>query len=82
MHQSASSIPTPSNESCVCRRIQAIVEGKPQKLIETVAEKIAQAILQNNSTVQATQVTVSKPHVSLPSALESVQVEIFRTSSS
>ena len=66
----------------VCRRIQAIVEGKPHHLIETVAEDIAQAILKNHAAVQATKVKVSKPHVSLPSPLEYVQVEIFRTSSS
>jgi 7,8-dihydroneopterin aldolase/epimerase/oxygenase len=54
------------------------VEGKPQQLIETVAERIAAAILQDHRLVRAARVHVSKPHVSLPGPLESVQVEIIR----
>lgn len=65
--------------SDVYRQAREIVEGGPYDLIETVAEKIAAAVLAAHAAVQDIRVTVRKPEVSIKgSILRSVGVEVFR----
>src|ERR687893_1559080 len=49
----------------VHRRAKGIVEGPPVNLTEAVAERIAAAILEDHSLVEAVRVKVAKPHVRL-----------------
>jgi 7,8-dihydroneopterin aldolase/epimerase/oxygenase len=60
----------------VCREI---VEGKPYKLVEAVAERIASAILEQFALVQACHVKVIKPDPPIPGHYKSVAVEITRS---
>ena len=63
----------------VHRRVREIVEGPPANLTETVAERIATAILQDHSPVEAVRVKVAKPHVRLDdTVLTGSAVEILR----
>lgn len=56
-----------------------IVEGKPYKLIEAVAEKIAQTILSTfTNQVKGVQVEVIKPDPPIPGHYREVAVEITR----
>ena len=57
--------------------VRKIVEGAPAKLIETVAERIAEQIL-GNYAVEAVRVRVKKPDVPIAATLEYVGVEIVR----
>ena len=57
--------------------VKKIVEGPPVKLIETVAERIAEKIL-GGYAVDAVRVRVKKPDVPIPATLEYVGVEIVR----
>lgn len=60
----------------VCK---GIVEGEPYKLVEAVAEKIASAILDRFSAVEACHVKVIKPDPPIPGHYKSVAVEITRS---
>lgn len=60
----------------VCKEI---VEGKPFKLVEAVAEKIASTILGRFSLVEACHVKVIKPDPPIPGHYKSVAVEITRS---
>jgi dihydroneopterin aldolase len=63
----------------VYRRAKEIVEGEPVNLTETVAERIATAILDEYMAVQAVRVKVAKPHVRLDdTVLAGSAVEILR----
>ena len=63
----------------VHRRTREIVEGEPVNLTETVAERIARAILEEHPAVEAVRVKVSKPHVRLDgTVLAGSAVEILR----
>jgi dihydroneopterin aldolase len=63
----------------VHRQVREIVEGEPVALIETVAERVAAAILERHSLVETVRVKVAKPHVSLGDAvLDRSAVQIFR----
>lgn len=63
----------------VHRKVRDIVEGESVNLIETVAEKIASAILENHSSVDGVRVRVEKPEVRLgDTVLQSAAVEILR----
>ncbi len=63
----------------VHRRAREIVEGEPVNLTETVAERIARAILEEHPAVEAVRVRVSKPHVRLDeTVLAGSAVEILR----
>lgn len=55
-----------------------VVEGKPYKLIEAVAEKIASRILQEFPLVEETTVKVIKPDPPIPGHYQSVAAEITR----
>ncbi len=60
-------------------RARDIVEGPPVNLTETVAERIATAILEEYPPVEAIRVRVQKPHVRLDdTVLASSAVEILR----
>ena len=63
----------------VYRQAREIAEGGPYDLIETVAEKIAAAVLARHTEVQDISVTVRKPDVPIKgSILNAVGVEVFR----
>jgi 7,8-dihydroneopterin aldolase/epimerase/oxygenase len=63
----------------VHRRALEIVEGPPVNLTETVAERIAAAVLEDHATVEAVRVKVAKPHVRLDgTVLAGSAVEILR----
>ena len=56
-----------------CRRhIKDIVEGPPYRLLEAVAERIADGILQGNAGVTGVHISVSKPHVAVGGVVESL----------
>jgi len=59
----------------VCKEI---VEGKPYKLVEAVAEKIAASILSQFTLVSEATVKVIKPDPPIPGHYRSVAVEITR----
>jgi len=64
----------------VYRQAREIAEGGPYDLIETVAEKIATAVLAAYAEVQDIRVTVRKPDVPIKgSILNAVGIEVFRT---
>lgn len=69
--------------SAVYKQVRAIVEGGPYDLIETVAERIAAAILDTYAAVEAVRVAVRKPDVAMRGSIftpaGSVGIEIFRT---
>lgn len=63
----------------VHRRVREIVEGPPVNLTETVAERIATAVLEDHPPVEAVRVKVAKPHVRLEdTVLAGSAVEILR----
>ena len=63
----------------VYQQTRAIVEGSPLRLTEAVAERIAAAVLEQHTLVQAVRVKVRKPHVRLgPTVLHGSAVEIVR----
>ena len=63
----------------VHRQAREIVEGEPVNLTETVAERIAAAILENHPSVESVRVKVTKPHVRLDdTVLAGSAVEILR----
>jgi dihydroneopterin aldolase len=63
----------------VHRRAREIVEGAPVNLVETVAERIAAAVLEDHPAAEAVRVKVAKPHVRLDdTVLAGSAVEILR----
>ena len=63
----------------VHRRAKEIVEGPPVNLTETVAERIAAAVLVEHPAVEVVRVKVAKPHVRLgDTVLAGSAVEISR----
>ncbi len=58
---------------------QEIVEGKPYRLIEAVAEKIAQQILASFEKVNQVVVKVIKPNPPIKGHYQSVAVEVVRS---
>jgi len=61
-------------------QIKAVVEGPPFKLVETVANGIAQAIFLAHPSITDVRVKVCKPHVAVEGVLDHLGVEIFRNS--
>jgi dihydroneopterin aldolase len=59
----------------VCREI---VEGKPYKLVEAVAEKISASVLQQFPLIYEVSVKVVKPDPPIPGHYQSVAVELTR----
>ena len=63
----------------VYRQARAIVEGQPVSLTETLAERIAAAVLDQHSLVERVRVRVAKPNVRLDGGvLAGSAVEIVR----
>ena len=63
----------------VHRMAREIVEGQPVQLVETLAERIAAAALDDHPTVEAVKVRVAKPHVRLgETVLAGSAVEVLR----
>ncbi|KAK9806628.1 hypothetical protein WJX73_001964 [Symbiochloris irregularis] len=62
----------------VYRLIKSIVEGKPRKLVEAVAEDIAAQILAQHTRVHAVNIHICKPHVAVEGVVDSLGVEIMR----
>lgn len=54
-----------------------IVEGEPVKLLETLAQRIADFALQDEKVVSAW-VRIKKPHVAIPGTLDYLGIEITR----
>ena len=63
----------------VAERVAAILAGDPVDLIETVAERIATAVLSGWSLVDAVAVTVHKPSAPIPVPFGDVAVTVRRS---
>lgn len=59
--------------------VKEIVEGKPYKLIEAVAEKISQVLLSSYARINSVKVCLIKPDPPIPGHYKSVAVEIVRS---
>jgi dihydroneopterin aldolase len=62
----------------VATDVTTIIEGEPVNLIETLADRIAEAILQR-ALVRAVEVRVHKPHAPIAVAFDDVIVTVVRT---
>ncbi|PNY15905.1 dihydroneopterin aldolase-like protein, partial [Trifolium pratense] len=62
----------------IYRIAKEVIEGPPQNLLESVAQKIAIATLTSHKEISAVRVKVGKPHVAIPGPLEYLGVEILR----
>lgn len=60
------------------QHIQGVVEGEPVALIETVAEKIANKLLEIYSRLESVVVEVEKPGAPIPGVFDTVSVRIER----
>lgn len=58
--------------------VQCIVEGKPYKLLEAIAEKITSELLERFVAIQSCTVKVIKPNPPIQGHFQSVAVEITR----
>ncbi len=67
------------NYAHVIERVVNIVEGRTYKLIESVAEAIAQEVLENFPLVKEVTACVVKPNPPVPYNFDGVVVEITRT---
>lgn len=56
----------------LCSTIKAVVQGPPQQLIETVAEKSAAAVLSTNAGVSAIDICVKKPNAPIDGMFDHV----------
>ena len=66
------------NYACLYRLVKEVVEGPNKKLLESVAESIAQRVLKEFE-VESVKIQVKKPEVPIKgSILSHVAVEIFR----
>eukprot|EP00958_Prasinococcus_capsulatus_P004068 scaffold377_cov563-Prasinococcus_capsulatus_cf.AAC.27 len=61
-----------------CSLIKGVVEGKPKRLIEAVAEDIASKLLQQSRDIQIVRVEVAKEKPPIAGILEGVSVRIVR----
>jgi 7,8-dihydroneopterin aldolase/epimerase/oxygenase len=59
--------------------VRGVVEGPPARLIEHVAERVADAVLAAFAPVVAVEVTVHKPHAALGGPVDSVMVSVARS---
>ncbi len=66
------------NYAEACALIQAIVEGKPFKLLEALAEHIASQLLANYTNIREVKVQVNKPHPPMALHMDGIYVEIHR----
>jgi 7,8-dihydroneopterin aldolase/epimerase/oxygenase len=63
----------------LAKRVAAIVGGPPANLIETVAARVADAVLADDPRVSAVEVTLHKPQAPIPLEFADVAVVIQRT---
>jgi dihydroneopterin aldolase len=61
----------------LAEKVAAIVAGEPVNLIETLAARIADAVLEDRR-VRFAQVTVHKPHAPIPLSFADVSVTVTR----
>ena len=54
-----------------------IMEGEPAKLLESLAQRIADAALEDER-VQSAWVRIRKPHIALPGTLDYIGIEVTR----
>nr|WP_085022903.1 dihydroneopterin aldolase [Anaerovibrio sp. JC8] len=66
------------NYSAIYDRVKEIVEGAPVKLLECLADRIAQGIFEDFSLVEGLKVVVHKPGAPIPGVFKDVQVTIQR----
>lgn len=66
------------NYAEVWQKVKDIVEGKPYRLIEALAERVASELLRNYTSISEITVRVTKPHPPVPAVLAGVTVEIHR----
>ncbi|WP_066175042.1 dihydroneopterin aldolase [Bacillus marinisedimentorum] len=66
------------NYADIYEKVKEIVEGPPRKLVETVAEEIAAAILGSFAPVQICTVKVIKPDPPINGHYDSVAIEMTR----
>ena len=64
--------------AAVCQTIKDEVTLKTYDLIETVAERVAQAILENFTKIEAVDIEVKKPQAPVPMEFDSISVKISR----
>lgn len=69
------------NYALVYEKAKHIVEGPPRRLIETLAESIAAAVLHEFTMVEEVRVRVMKPGAPIPGLFQQVSVEVLRTKS-
>ena len=62
----------------LCQRIKAYIEDKPVRLIETVAEGLAEKLLIENPLINKVWLEIKKPWAPIAAHLETVSVEIER----
>ena len=62
----------------LAEQVCAIIAGDPVNLIETLAERIAAAVLAGFSVVEAVDVTVHKPHAPITVPFGDVEIQIHR----
>lgn len=64
---------TRTRTSCLLPRcVRQVVQGPPKQLVECVAHEVAKHILRGFPLAQGVSVRVTKPHVAVPGALESL----------
>ncbi|MBO9605936.1 MAG: dihydroneopterin aldolase [Paenibacillaceae bacterium] len=66
------------NYADVYARVKAIVEGRAYKLIEALAERVAEDLLQTYTSINELTVRVVKPHPPFAIFFDGVTVEIHR----
>ncbi|MFC4558578.1 dihydroneopterin aldolase [Virgibacillus kekensis] len=60
------------------QHVKEIMEGNPKKLVEAVAEEIAESLFNNFPLLDSCRLRVTKPDPPIPGHYQSVAVEIFR----
>jgi len=66
------------NYAEVYERVRAIAEGEPVRLIETLAERVASALLQTYTRITEISIRVTKPHPPFGAHFDGVSVQIHR----
>ena len=54
------------------RHIKTVMEGRPHKLLESVADRLVTEILNDYHMVQGLQLQIQKPHVAVPGVVQSL----------
>jgi dihydroneopterin aldolase len=66
------------NYAAVIQHVEATLKGPPQRLIETLAERIAEKILLEFPLVQSVTVELQKPFAPVAASFEGISVVITR----